>query len=85
MPTDRKLMEGCIVAMRNVTSEIPGSVWKVETREGAEVKENDVLIILESMKMEIPVLAPEDGTVREIRVKEGDAVSDGQVLVVLEV
>lgn len=73
------------MAIRHVTTEIPGSVWKVETREGANVAENDVLIILESMKMEIPVLAPEDGVVKEIKVKEGDAVSDGQILVVLEV
>ncbi len=73
------------MAVRNVNTEISGAVWKVETSEGAKVAENDVLIILESMKMEIPVIAPEDGVVKEIKVKPGDIVYDGDVMVVLEV
>jgi len=59
-------------------------VWKVEAREGDQVGEDDVLIILESMKMEIPVTAPTAGMVLEIRVKEQDVVQEGQVLAVIE-
>ena len=70
--------------MTEVRAELVGNVWKVEATEGDEVAEDDVLIILESMKMEIPVTAPAAGTVREIRVKEQDVVQEGQVLVVLE-
>jgi len=67
-----------------VKAELVGSVWKIEARPGQQVQEEDVLIILESMKMEIPVLAPKAGTVREIRVKEQDVVKEGQVLAVIE-
>ena len=70
--------------MTEVRAELVGNVWKVEATEGDEVAEDDVLIILESMKMEIPVTAPAAGTVREIRVKEQDVVQEGQVLVVIE-
>jgi acetyl-CoA carboxylase biotin carboxyl carrier protein len=67
-----------------VKAELVGSVWKITTELGAKVAEDDVLLILESMKMEITVLAPRAGTVKEIRVKEKDVVKEGQVLVVLE-
>ena len=67
-----------------VESEVQGSVWKVEVEAGASVSEGDVLMILESMKMEIPVEAPEDGKVLEIKVAEGQAIEEGDVLVVLE-
>jgi biotin carboxyl carrier protein len=67
-----------------VKAELVGSVWKITTQPGATVAEDDVLLILESMKMEITVLAPRAGTVKEIRVKEKDVVKEGQVLVVLE-
>jgi acetyl-CoA carboxylase biotin carboxyl carrier protein len=66
-----------------VRSEIAGSVWKVEVEIGARVAEEDPLVILESMKMEIPVVAPGAGVVREIRVKEGDPVAEGDVVVIL--
>jgi acetyl-CoA carboxylase biotin carboxyl carrier protein len=66
-----------------VRSEIAGSVWKVEVEIGAQVAEEDPLVILESMKMEIPVVAPGAGVVREIRVKEGDPVAEGDVVVIL--
>jgi biotin carboxyl carrier protein len=66
-----------------VESQIMGSVWKIETSVGAEVEEEDVLLIIESMKMEIPVEAPEAGRVAEIRVREGEAVEEGDILVVL--
>ena len=70
--------------MTEVRAELVGNVWKVEAREGDQVAEEDVLIILESMKMEIPVTAPTAGTVLEIRVKEQDVVQEGQVLAVIE-
>jgi len=67
-----------------VKAELVGNVWKVEAKPGDQVAEEDVLIILESMKMEIPVLAPVAGTVKEIRVKEKDVVREGQVLAVID-
>ena len=70
--------------MTEVKAELVGSVWKVTTEPGSQVAEDDVLLILESMKMEIAVTAPRAGTVKEIRVKEADVVKEGQVLVVLE-
>jgi acetyl-CoA carboxylase biotin carboxyl carrier protein len=70
--------------MTEVRAELVGNVWKVEAQEGDQVEEDDVLIILESMKMEIPVTAPTGGMVREIRVKEQDVVQEGQVLAVIE-
>jgi acetyl-CoA carboxylase biotin carboxyl carrier protein len=68
-----------------ITAEIPGSVWKVEASVGASVSEDDAIIILESMKMEIPVTAPRDGKVLEVLVKEGDTVAEGQVVATIEV
>ena len=66
-----------------VRSEISGSVWKIEVKIGDRVDEEAPLLILESMKMEIPLLAPEAGIVKEIRVKEGDAIAEGDVAVIL--
>jgi biotin carboxyl carrier protein len=66
-----------------VKSEIAGSVWKIEVEVGDEVAEEDPLIILESMKMEIPLLAPRAGTVKEILVAEGEAIAEGDVAIVL--
>ena len=60
-----------------------GNIWKIETAVGAQVEEEDVLLVIESMKMEIPVEAPAGGRVVEIRVREGQAVEEGDVLVVL--
>ncbi len=70
--------------MTEVKAELVGSVWKVEASPGDRVEEDAVLLILESMKMEIPVTAPLAGTVKEIRVQEKDVVREGQVLVVIE-
>ncbi len=67
-----------------VESEVQGSVWKVEVAPGASVAAGDVLLILESMKMEIPVEAPVAGTVLELRVKPEDPVEEDQVLAVIE-
>jgi acetyl-CoA carboxylase biotin carboxyl carrier protein len=66
-----------------VRSEISGSVWKIEVKIGDRVDEEAPLLILESMKMEIPLLAPGAGIVKEIRVKEGDAIAEGDVAVIL--
>ena len=60
------------MAETRVRSEIAGSVWKIEVAIGDKVAEDDPLIVLESMKMEIPLLAPRGGVVREILVAEGD-------------
>ena len=68
----------------SIAVEITASVWKIEVTAGARVAAGDVLLILESMKMEIPVEAPRDATVRRILVAEGDQVEEGEVVVVLE-
>jgi acetyl-CoA carboxylase biotin carboxyl carrier protein len=67
-----------------IQSEITGTVWKIVTSVGDPVTQDQELVILESMKMEIPALAPEAGTVREILVKEGDSIKEGQDLVIVE-
>ncbi len=64
----------------DVKSEITGTIWKIEVNAGDKVAEEDVLIIIESMKMEIPVLAPEARTVAEILVKEEEPIKEGQLL-----
>ena len=68
----------------NVEAHITGTVWKVECKVGDEVEEGDTLVIIESMKMEMPVEAEDDGTVKEIQCEEGQAVSEGDTLVVLD-
>jgi len=73
------------MARKEIKSEITGSVWKILKRPGDAVGEEDSLMILESMKMEIPVLAEASGTVAEIRVEENTPVAEGQVLAVLEI
>ena len=84
----RRASEGAIkvgvVMPTEVAAEIAGNVWKIETTVGAQVEEEDVLLILESMKMEIPVEAPRAGRVAEVRVAEGDSIEEGAVLVVLD-
>jgi acetyl-CoA carboxylase biotin carboxyl carrier protein len=68
----------------DVEAHITGTVWKVECEVGQSVAEGDTLIILESMKMEMPLEAEDDGVVKEIRCEEGQSVSEGDTLVVLE-
>jgi len=70
--------------MLEVKAELVGNVWKIVAKPGDTVTEDQTLLILESMKMEIEVVAPRAGTVREIRVKETDIVKEGQVLVVMD-
>ena len=72
------------MAVIEVESEIAGKVWKIEAEIGQTLDEDDPIIILESMKMEIPVDAPEDGKVLEILVKEGDPVTEGQIIAKIE-
>jgi acetyl-CoA carboxylase biotin carboxyl carrier protein len=72
------------MARKEIKSEITGSVWKIVKRPGDAVGEEDALMILESMKMEIPVLAEARGKVLEILVAEGDAVVEGQPLAALD-
>jgi acetyl-CoA carboxylase biotin carboxyl carrier protein len=71
-------------AMADVEAHITGTVWKIEVALGDRVEEGDTVLILESMKMEMPVEAEDDGTVKAILVEEGQAVSEGDTLVVLE-
>jgi acetyl-CoA carboxylase biotin carboxyl carrier protein len=66
-----------------VEAQITGNVWKVEKSVGDRVVEEEVILIIESMKMEIPVEAPLSGTILEIRVAEGDSIEEGAVLVVI--
>lgn len=70
--------------MVEVEAQIAGSVFRIERVVGDGVESEDVLMILESMKMEIPVEAPCAGRVAEIRVAEGDSIDEGHVLVVLD-
>ena len=66
-----------------VKSELDAIVWKIEASAGASVNEGDILIILEAMKMEIPVVAPRAGTVATILVSEAEQVAEGQALAIL--
>jgi acetyl-CoA carboxylase biotin carboxyl carrier protein len=68
----------------DVEAHITGTVWRVEVSVGDAVDEGDTVVILESMKMEMPVEAEDPGIVKEIRCEEGQAVSEGDTLVVLE-
>ena len=72
------------MARIEVKSEVTGTVWKIEKAVGDKVAEYDDIMILESMKMEIPAPAPADGKVVEITVAEGVAVEEGQVLAIVE-
>ena len=69
--------------MAEVRAEMVANVWKVVAKAGDQVGEGDTLVILESMKMEIPVVAESAGTVSELRVNEGDVVQEGDVIAVI--
>jgi len=70
--------------LAEVHAEMVANVWKVVVTEGADVSEGDTLLILESMKMEIPVLAEETGSVVKLHVAEGDVVQEGDLLAEIE-
>jgi len=67
-----------------VRAEVAGKVWKIEARPGAALAAGQPILILESMKMEIPVAAPRAGRLRELRVAEGDALAEGELIAILE-
>ena len=67
----------------DVVAEVAGKVWKIEAQPGTQLAADDTILILESMKMEIPVVAPAAGRLLELRVREGDAVGEGDVIAVL--
>jgi len=71
------------MAGTNVSAHITGTVWKIEVKEGDSVTEGQTLVILESMKMEMPVEAPAAGKVEKISCTEGQAVNEGDVLVTI--
>lgn len=72
------------MATESVKSDITGKVWKIVVEAGAKVSEDDTIMILESMKMEIPVLAPVAGTVAKILVKANDDIEEGQTVAEIE-
>ena len=72
------------MAVINVKSEIAGNVWKIQTKPGDKIEVDGEIMILESMKMEIPVLSPKAGTIKEIRVAEGEAIGEGQLVAILD-
>jgi len=67
----------------DVVAEVAGKVWKIEAQAGAQLAAEQAILILESMKMEIPVIAPFAGRLLELHVKEGDAVREGDVVAVI--
>ncbi|WP_208813592.1 biotin/lipoyl-binding carrier protein [Micromonospora echinofusca] len=74
--------EGPAVA-EEIRAEMVANVWKVVVSTGDTVSEGDTLVILESMKMEIPVVAESDGVVEQLAVNEGDVVQDGDLIAVI--
>ena len=70
--------------MAEIEAHITGTVWKVQVQVGDKVADGDTVVILESMKMEMPVSAENDGVVSAIRCEEGQSVAEGDVLVVLK-
>lgn len=73
------------MAREQLKSEVTGRVWKIVLPAGARATEGDTILVVESMKMEIPIMANRDGTVVEILVAEGDSVGDGQAVAVMQV
>ena len=72
------------MARIEVKSEITGTVWQVKSKPGDTVESGDTLVVIESMKMEIPVITEDGGVVKEILVKEKDPVAEGQVVAIIE-
>ena len=70
--------------MTEVKAELVGNLWKIVVEVGQAVEEDDALMILESMKMEIPITAPTSGTVKQILVTEGEVVQEGQTVAVID-
>lgn len=70
---------------QEVKTEVTGSVWKLLVAVGDQVNEGDEVAIMESMKMEIPVLSPAGGTIKEITAKEGEVRNEGEAVAILEI
>ena len=83
-PVTHPTREGAHRVTNEVRAEMVANVWKVVVAEGDTVSDGDTLVILESMKMEIPVLAEFDGTVAALHVAEGDVVQEGDVIALIE-
>lgn len=73
------------MATEQLKSDVTGKVWKIALVPGSSAAEGDTVLVIESMKMEVPVMANRDGVVVEVLVAEGDAVHDGQVVAVMQV
>lgn len=78
------MLEAWEVRVAEIRAEMVANVWKVVAAEGNAVADGDTLVILESMKMEIPVLAESDGTVTRLAVAEGDVIQEGDLIAVIE-
>ena len=81
---EARSVEEVLVAVEEIHAEMVSSVWKVLVQPGSEVGAGDTLVILESMKMEIPVVAETDGTVAELVVNEGDVVQEGDLIAIIQ-
>jgi acetyl-CoA carboxylase biotin carboxyl carrier protein len=73
------------MSAKEVRAEITGAVWKIERQVGESVEIEDTIVILESMKMEIPIVAPRPGRIADIRVTEGDTIEEGQIVALIDV
>ena len=72
------------MALVKVESEVTGKIWKIESNVGDAVAEGEVLMIVESMKMEIPIESPASGTLKELLVRKDDKVDEDQVIALIE-
>ena len=70
--------------MNSIKANMAGNVWKINVAVGDEVEEDQDVVILESMKMEIPLAAEMDGTVKEVKINEGDFLNEGDTILVIE-
>ncbi|WP_082234081.1 acetyl-CoA carboxylase biotin carboxyl carrier protein subunit [Halobacillus massiliensis] len=70
--------------MNEVKASMAGSVWKIVVSQGDSVNDGDDIVILESMKMEIPIPAEKSGTIKELKVSEGDFVNEGDTIAIIE-
>ena len=75
---------GAVGGDRNLASQIPGRVVSINAKPGSEVKKGDVIVVLESMKMQVAVKAHKDGTLKEIKVKQGASVARNDILAIIE-
>lgn len=72
------------MAGTKIATDVAGNVWKIVAKVGDRIAEDETILIMESMKMEIPVVAPRDGTLRELLVEEGDAIAEGETVALID-